>query len=99
MCLHLPFFRMIRSVSVCHSPNLYISGVYFLDENKAYADMKGTKDLLLLRASSNWKTGNVLEIKIYVAKGKKNDWGFIQMWLDGEFDEEMKQLEAKATPS
>ena len=72
----------------------HISKIFPLVDNKAQADLISPNDSLLLVSEKNWSFEGLQSIKIYVGKGKRNDKGFIQMFLNGDLDEEMKLLDS-----
>jgi hypothetical protein len=75
--------------------NFHVSKVRALiaDLKKGFGDVYTTKDLLLFSFSED--INGFTEAKVYIAKGKKNDYPFINMFLDGEFDDEIRRIEGE----
>ena len=61
---------------------------------KAFGDTQGTKDCLFFLLDESLESFKILNV--FIAKGKKNDYPFISMYLDDEFKEEFSDLATKA---
>ncbi len=75
----------------------HISKVYPLAINRAWIDFgKGSNDAGYLIFNTDLTYEGIASVKIFIAPNTKNDTGFRQMFTNGDFDEELRLLEAKA---
>lgn len=78
----------------------HISKVYPLTDNRAWIDFgQHTKDAAYLIFDKDRTYENITSIKIYVAPDTKHDSTFRQLFAKGDFDEDLRQLEANTMQS
>ena len=80
--------------------NFNISSLYFPDPETpvAYGDINGTEDALIFRINPDTENG-INQLEIFVAAGQKhNKRNLYFLFVDGEFDHEVKGLFQKAVP-
>ena len=70
----------------------HITKLWQLTDHHAYGDIKGSKDLVLVYSDTGFKAPEMTSFQFLIAKGKKNDTGFIHLWINGEFDEEIDRV-------
>jgi hypothetical protein len=73
-----------------------ISGVFFPDVNRptmGFGDVQGMPDLLLVKESPE-------SLTLFILKGRKTvTRDLLQLWFDGELDEEIAALESQYFPA